>query len=73
MRTKSDIDKAYKPNGITDNCIHYNGYIDWKYGGKFEEWKRQRQFAKENYRIDLMSKKIHIADSHDITKSNFGL
>jgi hypothetical protein len=56
----------FKPNGITDGRIKYNTKIDWLYGGKFDEWRRQRLFAKENYQIDLMSGKIKIIKKDEL-------
>ncbi len=52
IETKS----RFKPNGITDNRKAFYLQKD-AYGN---EWNRQRQFAKEDYRIDLLAGKIEI-------------
>jgi len=62
MRTKSDIEKAYKPNGITDNRN------EWR----LKNIKRKHPYTFWARMFGLRKLEQRIAEPHDITKSNFG-
>lgn len=55
-KQQRSIDEAFKEDGITDNKRIYEMSKNYCY----EEWVRQRLFAKEDYYIDKMMNKIKI-------------
>lgn len=55
-----DISGAFKPDGITDNRKAYQRNKSINNQDDLDQWNRLRRFAKEDYRIDLMDRKIKI-------------
>jgi len=80
MRTKSDIDKAYKFNGVTHNVSEwYKKEINRLFPNRLiQDEVKFYSYIKESPEISINIREFkkdyeqNIADSHDITKSTMG-